>query len=73
MLAISTLSLLYFSHLFHLSHLLLIVGADAVVSFPKYCQGLLQAIESEHAARCHEGGEGETERKQRETGGRIEK
>jgi len=29
-----------------------------VVNLPKYCQALLEAIESEHAARQHEGGEG---------------
>jgi hypothetical protein len=29
-----------------------------VVSIDKYCQALLQAIEAEHAARRHEGGDG---------------
>jgi len=33
-----------------------------VVNLPKYCQALLEAIESEHAARQHEGGEGEKQK-----------
>jgi len=40
-------------------HIHIIYWVLSVVNLLKYCQALLEAIESEHAARQHEGGEGE--------------
>jgi len=43
-------------------HIHIIYWVLSVVNLPKYCQALLEAIESEHAARQHEGGEGEKQK-----------